>query len=102
MKYFELKRLRWHAHDEEPNVFLDASGSVVAKLYWWRDAGPVDIDAESLWGEGCYVVLTPAGCGQLNATRGKLAINVFASRQIKQPSSDGQSFLGVAKNEYSV
>lgn len=99
-----VKRLRWRAHDEEPGVFLDQSGAVVAKLYWWRDAGPVDIDAESLWGEGCYLVVTPAGREQLTAALGKLAlgINVFASRQIKQPSSYGQSLLKAAKNGYSV
>ncbi|WP_223938156.1 ATP-binding protein [Chromobacterium violaceum] len=99
-----LMRLRWHAHDEEPSVFLDASGAVVAKLYWWRDAGPVDIDAESLWGEGCYLVLTPAGLKQVTAASGNLAlaINVFASRQTKQPSSYGQSLLKTAKNGYSI
>jgi hypothetical protein len=99
-----VKRLRWRAHYEEPSVFLDPSGAVVARLYWWRDAGPVDIDAESLWGEGCYLVVTPAGLEQLTAARGKLslAINVFASRQTKQPSSYGQSLLKTAKNGYSV
>lgn len=99
-----VKRLRWCAHDEEPSVFLDPGGAVVARLYWWRDAGPVDIDAESLWGEGCYLVVTPAGLEQLIAARGNLAlaVNVFASRQIKQPSSYGQSLLKTAKNGYSV
>lgn len=99
-----LMRLLWRAHDEEPSVFLDPSGVVVAKLYWWRDAGPVDIDAESLWGEGCYLVVTPAGLEQLTAARGNLAraINVFASRQIKQPRGYGQSLLRTAKNGYVV
>lgn len=99
-----VKRLRWRTHAEEPSVFLNASGAVVAKLYWWRDAGPVDIDAESLWGEGCYLVLTSTGLEQLTATSGKLAlvINVFASRQINQPSRHGQSLLKTAKNSYSV
>jgi hypothetical protein len=99
-----VKRLLWRAHNEEPSVFLDPSGVVVAKLYWWRDAGPVDIDAESLWGEGCYLVVTPAGLEQLTAARGKLAraINVFASRQIKQPRGYGQSLLRTAKNGYAV
>lgn len=99
-----VKRLRWRALDEEPSVFLDPSGAVVAKHYWWRDAGPVDIDAESLWGEGCYLVVTPAGLEQLTAALGKtvLAINVFASRQIKQPTSYGQFLLKTAKNGYSI
>jgi len=99
-----LMRLRWHAHDEEPGVFLDASGAVVAKLHWWRDAGPVDIDEESLWGEGCYLVLTPVGLEQITTARGKLAldIKVFASRQINQPRSYGQSLLKTATNAYSL
>ena len=75
---------------------------MVAKLYWWRDAGPVDIDADSLWGEGCYLVLTPAGLDQITTVRGKLdlEINVFASRQIRQLSSYGRSLLKTAKNGY--
>jgi tetratricopeptide (TPR) repeat protein len=99
-----VRRLRWRAHDKEPSVFLDTSGSMVAKLHWWRDAGPVDIDAESLWGEGCYLVLTPAGVEQLTTAGGKLdlAINVFASRQIKQQSSYGQSLPKTAKNVYCL
>lgn len=99
-----VMRLRWRAHDDEPSVFLDASGALVAKLLWWRDAGPVDIDTESLWGEGCYLVLTPVGIEQITTARGKLDldINVFASRQIKQPSSYGQSMLKTAKNGYSL
>jgi hypothetical protein len=99
-----LMRLRWHAHDEEPSVFLDASGAVVAKLHWWRDAGPVDIDAEYMWGEGCYLVLTPVGLEQITTARGKLAqdIKVFASRQINQPRSYGQSLLKTATNSYSL
>ena len=100
----ENRQLRWRAHGEAPNVFLDPSGAVVVKLHWWRDAGPVDIDAESLWGEGCYLVLTPAGLEQLTAASRKLAlsINVFASRQIKQPSGYGQSFRKTVKHGYSV
>jgi hypothetical protein len=99
-----LMRLRWRAHDEEPSVFLDVSGAVAAKLHWWRDAGPVDMDVESMWGEGCYLVLTPVGLEQITTTRGKRAldINVFASRQIKQPSSCGQPLLKTAKNGYSL
>ncbi len=99
-----LMRLRWREHDEEPSVFLDVSGAVVAKLHWWRDAGPVDIDVESMWGEGCYLVLTSVSLEQITTTRGKLAldINVFASRQIKQPSGYGQSLLKTAKNGYSL
>lgn len=99
-----VEGLRWRAHDETPSVFFDASGTVVAELHWWRDAGPVGIDADSLWGEGCYLVVTPAGLEQLTAAYGKesLAVNVFASRHIEQPSNCGQTLLRTAKGGYSV
>jgi hypothetical protein len=73
-------------------------------LHWWRDAGPVDIDAETLWGEGCYLVLTPVGLEQITTALGKpaLDINVFASRQIKQSSNHGKSLMKTATNGYSL
>jgi len=99
-----VKRLRWRANDEEPSVFLDPSGAVVARYCWWRDGGPVDIDADSLWGEGCYLVLTPVGLEQFTTASGKLTldINVFTSRQIRQLSSNGQPLLKTATNGYSL
>src|SRR3546814_4621777 len=51
-----LRKLQWR--EDAPGVYIDASGAVVARIVWWRDAGPVDIDDESIWGEGCYVALT--------------------------------------------
>ena len=75
---------------------------MVAKLSWWRDAGPVDVDAESMWGEGCYLLLTHVGIDQFIAVRSKVAINVFASRQTQQPSGYGKSFFEAAKNSYSL
>ena len=97
-----LKRLRWRAHGDDHNVFVDAGGAVVAKLYWWREGGPVDIDADSLWSEGCYLTLTQAGLVQFVAVRGKVAIHVFASRQTQQPSGYGKSFFKAARSSYSL
>lgn len=99
-----VRKLRWREHDKEPGVFLDTSGSVVAKHFWWRDAGPVDIDAESLWGEGCYLILTPAGLEQLSTASGKRppTISVFAKRYVGQPSSYRESLAKAAKNLYSL
>ena len=96
------KRFRWRARDDAPNVYVNSGGAVVAKLYWWRDAGPVDIDAESMWGEGCYLTLTQLGLSQVVAARGKVAINVYASRQTRQPSGYGKSFFEAARNSYSL
>lgn len=52
--------------------------------------------------EGCYLILTQAGLDQFIAAHGKLAINVFASRQTQQPSSYRKSFFKAAKNSYSL
>ena len=45
-----------------------------------------------------------AGLEQLTAAYGKesLAVNVFASRHIEQPSNCGQTLLRTAKGGYSV
>ena len=97
-----LRHLRWRAHAEASGVYIDASGTIVARVVWWRDAGPVDIDDESIWGEGCYVTLTKAGLTQFMATRGKVFINAFASREVKKPREYGERFFETAKNSYSI
>lgn len=97
-----LRQLRWRAHADAPGVYIDASGAIVARVVWWRDAGPVDIDDDSIWGEGCYVALTKAGLAQYTATRGKVVINVFASREVKKPREYGERFLETAKKSYSI
>src|SRR3546814_549596 len=95
-----LRKLQWR--EDAPGVYIDASGAVVARIVWWRDAGPVDIDDESIWGEGCYVALTQAGLAQFMAIRGKTVINGFASREVQMPRENGERFFETAKNSYSI
>ncbi|WP_053843440.1 ATP-binding protein [Paracidovorax avenae] len=95
-----LMKLRWRAHVDDRDIFVDARGSVVAKQCWWRDAGPVDIDDESMWGEGVYISLTSAGLNQLRAVRGTVLINVLASRRCQLPRGNGGSYFEIAKNSY--
>lgn len=97
-----LRQLQWHAHTDAAGVYIDASGAIVARVVWWRDAGPVDIDDDSIWGEGYYVALTKAGLAQFTATRGKVVINAFASREVQKPSEYGEGFFETAKNSYSL
>lgn len=97
-----LRRLQWRAHADAPSVYIDASGAIVARVVWWRDAGPVDIDDESIWGEGCYAALTKAGLAQFTAMRGKVVVNVFASREVQKPREYGERFFETAKNSYSI
>lgn len=97
-----LRELEWRAHADAPGVYIDAKGDIVARIVWWRDAGPVDIDDESIWGEGSYVALTKAGLAQFTATRGKVVINVFASREVQKPRGYGERFFETAKSSYSI
>lgn len=97
-----LRKLQWRAHADVRGVYLDASGAIVARVVWWRDAGPVDIDDDSIWGDGCYVALTKAGLAQFTATRGTVVINVFASREVQKPRDYGERFFETAKNSYSL
>lgn len=97
-----LRRLQWRAHADAPGVYIDASGAIVARVVWWRDAGPVDIDDDSIWGEGGYVALTKAGLATFTAMRGKVVINVFASREVQKPREYGERFFETAKNSYSI
>lgn len=97
-----LRQLQWHAHKDASGVYIDAAGAIVARIVWWRDAGPVDIDDDSICGEGCYVALTKAGLAQVTAARGKVIINVFASREVQKPREYGDRFFETAKNCYSI
>ncbi|CDG80804.1 putative uncharacterized protein [Janthinobacterium agaricidamnosum NBRC 102515 = DSM 9628] len=97
-----LRQLQWRAQTDAPGVYIDASGAIVARIVWWRDAGPVDIDDDSIWGEGCYVALTKAGLAKFRATRGEVVINVFASREVQKPRDYGERFFETAKNSYSI
>ncbi|MBE2967033.1 ATP-binding protein [Burkholderia cepacia] len=97
-----LRRLQWRAHADATGAYIDASGFIVARVVWWRDSGPVDIDDDSIWGEGCYVALTKAGLAQFAAKRGMIVLNVFASREVRKPRGDGEGFFENAKNSYSI
>lgn len=97
-----VRKLQWRAHADAPGVYIDASGGLVARIAWWRDAGPVDIDDDSLWGEGSYVVLTKAGLAQFAAIRGTVVINVFASREVQKRREYAERFFAAAKKSYSI
>ena len=96
-----LRRLRWREHDENPSVYVDTGGVVVARVTWWRDAGPIDIDTDSVWGEGSYVVLTAAGRGQLTAVQADSRIHAFARREVTMHRDDGTKIVRTAQRSYS-
>lgn len=97
-----LRQLQWRDHADAPGIYIDASGTIVARIAWWRDAGPVDIDNDSIWGEGCYVALTKSGLTQYKATRGTVIINVAASREVQKQTEYVERFFKTAKNSYLI
>ena len=86
-----LRQLQWRTHVDAPAVYNDAIEAIVARVVWWRDAGPLDIDDDSIWGEGCCVALTKAGLAQFTATQGKVIINAFASERFRSRASTAKN-----------
>jgi hypothetical protein len=60
---------------------------IVAKVFWWRDGGPGDVQENVFWGEGVVVVLTPERQKQVEALLGELP-NVAVARRRVQPQHD--------------
>jgi hypothetical protein len=78
-----LSRLSWRPHPDNWLIYINAAGHVVAKITWWRDGGPIDIDEDVVYGEGIIVAVTSAGRAQLESVVGHLAIQVHAHRSVK-------------------
>jgi len=76
-----LNRLFWRLHPDMWLTYLDRFGHVVARVTWWRDGGPVDIQEDVMWGEGVIVTVTQEGRAQLEALTGPLNIHVHARRE---------------------
>lgn len=83
-----LQKLGWHPHSSSELVFLDRDGTLVARIVWWRDGGPVDIDDDVIWGQGTYFSLTPAGRQQIEALNGPLDVRVHVRRSYMPDSRD--------------
>ena len=96
-----LRRLQW-SNLNDPSVYHDASSTLVAQVQWWRDAGPVDIGSDSVWGEGCTVYLTPAGLAQLEAVAGEIKIGAYAQREVRKIGKEAEKDVKVARAIYPL
>ena len=85
-----LRQLGWHTHPENWLVYLDQFGQVVARVVWWRDGGPVDIEDDAIWGEGVYVCVTTPGLAQIEATCGSLPVLTHVRRKVRPEHGDGE------------
>jgi hypothetical protein len=83
-----LRRLAWHPHQDNRLVFVDKAHEVVARIVWWRDGGPVDVEDDVIWGEGTYLSVTPSGRAQIEAIAGRLTVLVNARRDFTPDSGD--------------
>jgi hypothetical protein len=84
-----LQVLEWHLHPESELIVLNRSNEVVARIVWWRDGGPVDIEEDVIWGQGHFVSLTPAGRQQIESQAGALDVRVFARRSFTGEGRNG-------------
>jgi len=97
-----LGELGWRAQDDEFSIYVDTDSVVVAKLTLWRDAGPVDIEDESIWGEGSYVTLTEAGLRHLKAMQKEMIIRGFAIREVQMTREDSREIVKTAHRTDSL
>jgi hypothetical protein len=97
-----LRQLGWQAQDDEFSVYVDTDSVVVAKLTSWRDAGPVDIEDDAMWGEGSYLTLTEAGLGQFKAVQEDIIIRGFAIREVQMAREDGRKIVETAVHTDSL
>jgi tetratricopeptide (TPR) repeat protein len=84
-----LLMLGWHPHPSNELLFMDKSNAPVARIIWWRDGGPVDVDDDVIWGEGAYISLTMAGQQQVEIMMGPLNVRVHVRRSYETESNQG-------------
>jgi hypothetical protein len=82
-----LLLLGWHPHPSNELVFMDKSNTLVARIAWWRDGGPVDVDDDVIWGQGAYISLTMAGQQQVEVLMGPLNVRVHVLRSYDSGSN---------------
>ena len=82
------QRLGWSPHPENPLVYRDRNGTVMARTVWWRDGGPRDLQEDVWRGEGCVVLLMAAGAAQLRAAAGALQLRTWCWRKVGGEGKD--------------
>lgn len=93
-----LEHLQWRLHPRNPYLYVDRAGHLMAKMVWWRDGGPLDIDSDVSWGDGTLLILTRGGRQQIERESGTLRINVFAARNVSPAAgSNGNSEASYAR-----
>jgi len=93
-----LRRLSWRPQDRARTFFVDSRNTVVGHLGYWRDGGPVDLNSDSIWGDGCFLALTDLGLQQYKAIVGDVPINCLASRQVEKSRYAGPKAANGARH----
>ena len=83
-----LTRLRWRPHPDNWLVYIDAAGRMIARITWWRDGGPLDVQEDAFWGEEIVILVTPDGRKQLESQFGTLTY-AAAARCVVPPEVRG-------------
>ena len=83
-----IQRLGWRPHSSNELVFVNRDDALVARIVWWRDGGPVDMEDDVIWGQGTYLSLTPAGRAQIEALTGPLDVRVYVRRSYLPDSGE--------------
>ncbi|WP_408980788.1 ATP-binding protein [Pseudomonas moraviensis] len=77
-----LDRLGWQHDPDDWMHYLDRNGARVARIIWWRDGAPQDVNQDQFWGEGVALVATQEGRNALESIAGPLNIGVHSRRSV--------------------
>jgi len=75
-----LRNLGWRHDPDNWMHYLDKRDVCVARLIWWRDGAPQDVNEDQFWGEGVALVATRGGRIALEDVAGPLNIGVHSRR----------------------
>ena len=93
-----LGLLHWRRDPESWLNYIDVSGRVVAKITWWRDGGPGDVQEDIVWGEGVMMTVTPNGRTPLEAQFGELRYAAIARRAVKPEAGGGDTRVRLVRS----
>lgn len=97
-----MRHLGWKLHQDDPYLYLGSDSMAVARIGFWRDAGPADIEDNFMWGEGSYFAVTGTGLSQIKALYGTIDILAFATREVKKSRKDGERIVRSSRSSYLI
>lgn len=62
----------------------------------------MEIDDDSIWGEGCYLSISKAGLARIQNALGEFIVHSFASREVQKFLECAEKIIKTAVDYYSI